>query len=264
MNRTSHPSFRIALSLAAAVCSAVAGLVLLPWDPRATVPVAPGSDTLTTGYTWWGVALFAVVLAVAAWVTGRFGGGAGAAMAAAGGVPSALLLVSFLAHEPESDGFAGLWSLNWLFAACLMVVGAGVVAMVAQDGRPGLDRMPDASLKLLVPAAVAGAVSFTAFLVQLVSSGSGPVVRGCAALAALALGYGAGWILRAVGRRPATATLLTVGAVLLMAAVETVSALLWEWRAPEALAWGITLLRCGAGTAAAYLPRTPNGPPSGA
>ncbi|MER8032974.1 hypothetical protein ABTZ78_28880 [Streptomyces bauhiniae] len=50
----------------AAVLAAVAQSLLLPWDPRSNVPERPGSDTPTTGYTWWGIALFAVVLAALA------------------------------------------------------------------------------------------------------------------------------------------------------------------------------------------------------
>lgn len=41
----------------AAALAAFAQSLPLPWDPRSNVPVSPGSDTLTTGCTWWGTDL---------------------------------------------------------------------------------------------------------------------------------------------------------------------------------------------------------------
>ncbi|MET7676947.1 hypothetical protein [Streptomyces seoulensis] len=247
MNDTAAPSRPVLTVLApgAAVLAAVAQLLLLPWDPRSNVPVSPGSDTLTTGYTWWGTALFAVVLAALAWTVGRWGR-TGAAVVAVGGVPAVLLLVSFLTHEPDPDGFAGLWPTSWLCGAVLVLAGAAVVAGWAHAN------LPRAARSLLVPLLVAGAAALSGFLFESVASGEGWIARVISAVLALAAGHGLGWALRACGCGVGQSVALTTGAVVLIAAVDSASVPLWGWSAPDAPAWLVTITAYALGTASVW------------
>ncbi|MEW2316223.1 hypothetical protein [Streptomyces bauhiniae] len=247
MNDAAAPS-RPALTVLApgvAVLAAAAQLLLLPWDPRGNVPVRPGSDTLTTGYTWWGTALFAVVLAALAWAVGRWGR-TGAAVVAVGGVPAVLLLASFLAHEPDPDGFAGLWPTSWLSGAVLILAGVAVVAGWAHADLPRTVR------SLLVPVLMAGAAALSGFLFESVGSGEGWIARVVSAVLALAAGHGLGWALRANGWHASRSVALTTGAVALIAAVNSASVPLWGWSAPDAAAWLVTIAAYAAGTASAW------------
>ncbi|MFF5449419.1 hypothetical protein [Streptomyces sp. NPDC012888] len=228
------------VAVPAALLAAGAFLLLLPWDPRSNVPVEPGSDTLTSGHTWWGLTLFVLALTVLALATGRYTARPGTTMAAVGGTPAALLLVSHLTHEPDPDGFAGLWPAGWLVAAALMLLGTGLVAALA---RP--DRTPDvltADLRdRLLPVAAAAAAGFTGFLTAAVASDAGPFAHTFAALLSLALGHGLGWALRAGGRGPAASAVLTAAGVAVTAALDHAGKVLWSWPAPDPLAWATTL-----------------------
>ncbi|MFG3043998.1 hypothetical protein ACGFZR_03585 [Streptomyces sp. NPDC048241] len=233
------------LAPGAAVLAAAAQLLLLPWDPRSNVPVSPGSDNLTTGYTWWGTALFAVVLAALAWAVGRWGR-TGAAVLVVGGVPAVLLLASFLAHEPDPDGFAGLWPTSWLCGAVVILAGAALVAGMAHEDLPRTVR------SLLVPVLVAGAAALSGFLFESVASGEGWIARVVSAVLALAAGYGLGWALRACGWDVGRSVALTTGAVVLIAAVDSASVPLWGWSAPDTVAWLVTITAYVVGTASVW------------
>ncbi|RZU34988.1 hypothetical protein EV284_4593 [Streptomyces sp. BK022] len=229
----------------AAALAAFAQLLLLPWDPRSNVPVSPGSDTLTTGYTWWGTALFAVVLAALAWAVGRWYR-TGAAVLVVGGVPAVLLLASFLAHEPDPDGFAGLWPTSWLSGAVLMLAGTALVA-----GWAGVD-LPRTAQALLVPLLVAGAAALSGFLWESVASDEGWIARVVSAVLASAAGYGLGRVLRVCGWDARWSVALTTGAVLLIAVVDSASGPLWGWAPPDVTAWLVTVTAYVAGTASAW------------
>ncbi|MEV8533816.1 hypothetical protein [Streptomyces sp. NPDC051211] len=200
----------------------------------------PGSDILAAGHTVWGLALFVLLLAGLAAAVGRLTGRTRTAMAAVGGTPAALLLASYLTHEPDPDGFSGLWPTEWPFAAALMVAGAGLAASLA---RP--DRTPDVLLADFrdrqLPVAAAAAAGLTAFFVQALASDAGPLARTVAAALSLAPGHGVGWVLSASGRGlPATAALTAAG-VAVMAALDNAAASLWGWAGPDLLAWSATL-----------------------
>ncbi|WP_051796341.1 hypothetical protein [Streptomyces sp. NRRL S-87] len=225
-------------ALPAAVLAAGAYLLLMPWDPRAEVPAGPGAITLTSGHTVWGVALFALVLAVLAAAVGRFTARPAAAMAGVGGTPAALLLASYLTHRPAPDGFAGLWSVDWLFTAALMVAGTGLVAYLARR-----DRTPELMLSgfrdALLPVAAVAAAGLAAFFAQAVAEHGAAAARTAAAVLALALGHGLGWALRAAGRRATSTAALAGGGVVLIAAVDSAAVPLWGWTAPDLLAWAV-------------------------
>ncbi|WP_330461574.1 hypothetical protein OIB37_34720 [Streptomyces sp. NBC_00820] len=249
MNGTTRPPSRVPAAVlvpAATVAAVGAQLLLLPWDPRSNVPVSPGSDTLTSGYTWWGTALFAVVLAAVAWAVGRWGRPE-AAVVAIGGVPAVLLLGSFLAHEPDPDGFAGLWPTSWLVGAVLMVVGAGLVAGLAHGEAARVFR------SLLVPVLVAAGAALSGFVLGSLASHAGWAARAVSAVLALAAGHGLGWAVRAAGRGTAASVALTAGGVLLIAAVNSASVPLWGWAAPDTAAWAVTVLAYAAGAASVPL-----------
>ncbi|MEU6815616.1 hypothetical protein [Streptomyces sp. NPDC046860] len=252
MNGTAPSLSRVPLAVlvpGAAVLVAAAQLALLPGDPRAVVPVRPGSDTLTTGYTWWGTALFAAVLAVSAWAVGRRGR-TGTAVLVVGGVPAALLLASFLLHEPVTDGFAGLWPTDWLVGAVLISAGVALVAGFAGG------ELPLAVRSLLVPLLVAGAAALSGFLFESVASGEGGVARTVSAVLALAVGHGLGWALRANGWSSGRSVALTSGAVVLIALVDSASVPLWGWAAPDVVAWVVTVAAFAVGTASVWAWRT--------
>ncbi|MFF0384902.1 hypothetical protein [Streptomyces sp. NPDC004286] len=229
----------------AAVLAAAAQLLLLPWDPRSNVPVSPGSDTLTTGYTWWGTALFALVLAALAWAVGRWGR-TGAAVLVVGGVSAVLLLVSFLTHEPDPDGFAGLWPTSWLSGAMLILAGVALVAGAAHGDLPRTVR------SFLVPILVAGAAALSGFVLEAVASGEAWPARVVSAVLALAAAHGLGWALRANGWDIRRSVALTCGAVALIAAVDSASVPLWGWPAPDAAAWLVTITAYAAGAASVW------------
>ncbi|AXG78915.1 hypothetical protein [Streptomyces paludis] len=250
MNGTSPAASRVAAPAAAAL-AAGAYLLLMPWDPRANVPVEPGSDTLTTGHTWWGVGLFILILVGLAATVGRFTDRPGVAMAAVGGVPSALLLASYLTHEPEADGFDGLWPTSWLFAAVLMVAGSCLVAALARPGRDSA-LLPGDANNLLLPAVYAGVAAFTAFFLKAIAADSGPVARTVSGILSLALGYGLGWALRATGRGLGTTVALVAGAVVLIAAIDNSAAPLWGRHMPDLAAWTVTVAAYVLGTALAF------------
>ncbi|MGW3341402.1 hypothetical protein ACWDCL_28470 [Streptomyces sp. NPDC001009] len=233
----------------AAVLAAAAQFLLLPWDPRATVPVSPGADTLTTGYTWWGTTLFAVVLAALAWALGRWGR-IGTAVLLVGGLPALLLLASFLTHEPDPDGFAGLWPTSWLSGAVLVLTGAALVAGLAHAD------LPRAARSLLVPVLVAGAAALSGFLFESVASGEGGTARIISAVLALGAGHGLGWALRALGWDTARSVAVTTGAVVLIAAVDSASVPLWGWPAPDLVAWLVTCAAFAVSTASVRAWRT--------
>ncbi|MGV9786699.1 hypothetical protein [Streptomyces sp. NPDC003435] len=239
-----------ALVPGAAVLAAAAQFLLLPWDPRSNVPMSPGSDTLITGYTWWGTTLFAFVLAALAWAVGHWGR-TGAAVLAVGGVPTVLLLASFLTHEPDPDGFAGLWPTSWLSGAVLILAGTALVAGVAHADLSRTVR------SFLVPVLVAGAAALSGFLFEAIGSGEGWVARVVSAVLALAAGHGLGWALRANGWNTRGSVVLTTGAIVLIAAVDSASVPLWGWPAPDTVAWLVIIAAyaVGTGSVGAWRPR---------
>lgn len=255
MNGTSPGVSRVAAPAAAAL-AAGAFLLLMPWDPRANVPVEPGSTTMTTGHTTWGVGLFVLSLMGLAAAVGRLTDRPGVAMAAVGGVPSSLFLASYLTHKPEADGFAWLWPTDWLVGAVLMVAGSCLLAALARPGRDSALHPGDVN-NLLLPTAYAGGAACTAFCVQAIAANQGAVARTVSGILALAFGYGLGRALRATGRGLGATVALMAGAVVLIAAVDTSAAPLWGWYMPDQVSWPVTVAAyaLGAGLAFAVLPR---------
>lgn len=255
MNGTSLAVSRVAAPTAATL-AAGAFLLLMPWDPRANVPVEPGSTTLTTGHTTWSVGLFILILMGLSAALGRFTDRPGVAMAAVGGVPSALFLASYLTHEPVVDGFAGWWPTDWLVGAVLMVAGSCLFAALARPGR-NFDLHPSDANNLLLPTAYAGGAADTAFFVQAIAENSGAVARTVSGILALAFGYGLGRVLRATGRGLGATVALVAGAVILIAAVDTSAVPLWGWYMPDQVSWPVTVAAYALGAALAFavLPR---------
>ncbi|MFD4785891.1 hypothetical protein ACFWN1_02160 [Streptomyces sp. NPDC058459] len=130
-------------------------------------------------------------------------------------MPAALLLASFLAREPDPDGFAGLWPTSWLSGAVLILAGAALVAGWAHEDLPRTVR------SLLMPVLVAGAAARSGFLIEPLASGDGwtATVVSVAPAASAPLG----------GRRAldAVAWLLTI------AAYAAGTASVWAWRRPR-------------------------------
>ena len=113
--------------LVAALASAGAYLLLIPWDTRNRATAAHPIDE-TTPVSGLGVVLLAVILLVlGAYVGHRDRLGWAFVLVAL--PPSALLLVSLSSH-PEQD--ISLWPLAWVFLAAVIT---GVVAIAALVGR---------------------------------------------------------------------------------------------------------------------------------
>ncbi|MER8032975.1 hypothetical protein ABTZ78_28885 [Streptomyces bauhiniae] len=161
-------------------------------------------------------------------------------------MPAVLLLASFLAHEPDPDGVAGLWPTSWLSGAVLILAGAAAVAGWAHAD------LSRAVRSLLVPVLVAGAAALSCFLFESVASGEGWIARVVSAMLALAVAHGLGWALRTNGWNTGRSVALTTGAVGLSAVVDSASVPLWGWSAPDAVAWLATMTACAVGTASVW------------
>ncbi|MEU8000790.1 hypothetical protein AB0B66_06460 [Catellatospora sp. NPDC049111] len=119
---------RTLATVLAPLLSGAAYLLLIPWDLR-NRPEHPGELIETTPVRTWAVIVFTLVLlALGLWL-GRSGVPVWQAMPLAAGVPSALLLVSYLTHRGPD---ANPWPVAW---ACFTVLMAGAVLLAALAGR---------------------------------------------------------------------------------------------------------------------------------
>ncbi|GAA1395065.1 hypothetical protein ACFQZ4_24310 [Catellatospora coxensis] len=119
---------RTLATVLAPVLSGAAYLLLIPWDLR-NRPEHPGELIETTPVRTWAVVVFTLVLlALGLWL-GRSGVPPWQSMPLAAGVPSVLLLVSYLTHRAPD---ANPWPLAWV---CFTVLMAGGVLLAALAGR---------------------------------------------------------------------------------------------------------------------------------
>ncbi|MFI5757390.1 hypothetical protein [Streptomyces sp. NPDC051569] len=229
----------LGVTLAAGLLSALGYSLLIPWDLRNNVPVSPGSDTLTSAVTWWGVVLLVVLLAACAAAAGRLGRPAWAAHAV-GWPPVILLLVSSLSHQPEADGFAAFWLLDWLFTSALVLEGSTVVSHFARSDLPdGADRHRSLTRRTIA-VGVFPAAGISAFLaIAFVATGSVTET-----VVALAFTGAVGWATALAARSgPGHRTGLAVGAlgIVVVAVIDRLTEPLWDWRPYALLAWALLL-----------------------
>ncbi|GAA2352443.1 hypothetical protein Cme02nite_26280 [Catellatospora methionotrophica] len=119
---------RTLATVLAPVLSGAAYLLLIPWDLR-NRPEHPGELIETTPVRTWAVIVFGLVLlALGLWL-GRCGVPPWQAMPLAAGLPSALLLVSYLTHRAPD---ANPWPVAWV---CFTVLMAGAALLAALAGR---------------------------------------------------------------------------------------------------------------------------------
>ncbi|MEU7822716.1 hypothetical protein [Catellatospora sp. NPDC049133] len=119
---------RTLATVLAPLLSGAAYLLLIPWDLR-NRPEHPGELIETTPVRTWAVVVFTLVLlALGLWL-GRSGVPPWQAMPLAAGVPSALLLVSYLTHRTPD---ANPWPPAWV---CFTVLMAGGVLLATLAGR---------------------------------------------------------------------------------------------------------------------------------
>ncbi|MEH0419381.1 hypothetical protein [Streptomyces sp. B21-083] len=98
----------------------------------------------------------------------------------------------------------------------------------------------------------ASAAALTAFFVQAIAENHGAMARTVSGLLALAVGYGLGQALRAIGRGLRATVSLVAGAVVLIAAVDESAAPLWGWYMPDQVAWPLTVAAYVVGAALAF------------
>ncbi|MEU8078348.1 hypothetical protein AB0B31_23220 [Catellatospora citrea] len=119
---------RTLATVLAPVLAGASYLLLIPWDLR-NRPEHPGELIETTPVRTWAVIVFVLVLLVLGGWLGRAGVPPWQAMPLVAGVPSALLLASYLTHRAPD---ANPWPLAWV---CFTVLMAGAALLAAFAGR---------------------------------------------------------------------------------------------------------------------------------
>jgi hypothetical protein len=112
----------------APLLAGAAYLLLIPWDLR-NRPERPGDLIETTPVQPWAVVAFGLVLLVLGLWLGRAGVPPWRAMPLVAGVPSALLLVSYLTHRAPD---ANPWPVAWVCFTVLMALTAALAALAGR------------------------------------------------------------------------------------------------------------------------------------